>query len=105
MTLPEILREDFVNEVVGIVLVHLNFFENDPAFAGDVLIIKNRIQNQIAQNIERNRQMFVQYLDAETDALFRGKGVNIAADGIDLTRNFFRRAMLRSLEHHMLDEM
>src|SRR5579864_4131228 len=36
MVFPKILREDFVDEVVGIVLVHLDFFQNNPALASDV---------------------------------------------------------------------
>ena len=37
MALPEILHKDFVDERVGIVLVHLDFFEDDAALAGDFL--------------------------------------------------------------------
>ena len=34
---PEILGEDFVDQIVGIVLVHLYFFEDDAALAADVV--------------------------------------------------------------------
>ena len=37
MIFPEILGEDFVDEVVGIVFVHFDLFEDHAAFAGDVL--------------------------------------------------------------------
>src|SRR6185312_16804164 len=98
MILPKILSEDFMNEVVGIVLVHLDLFENHAALARDVLVIKDRIQHQIAQNVERNREMFIQNFDAEADALFRGEGINVTADRIHLTSNAFCRAVLGSLE-------
>jgi hypothetical protein len=38
---PEILGEDLVDEVVGIVLIHFDFFENDAALAGDIVLIEN----------------------------------------------------------------
>ena len=42
MIFPEILGEDFVDEVVGIILIHLDFFHDHAAFAGDVSGIKDR---------------------------------------------------------------
>src|SRR3984957_13958065 len=34
---PEILREDFVDEIIRVILVHLDLFENHPALARDVV--------------------------------------------------------------------
>ena len=42
MIFPEILGEDFVDEVVGIVFVHFDFFQDHAAFAGDVGGIEDR---------------------------------------------------------------
>src|SRR5947207_5473449 len=70
MVLPEILGKDFMHQVVGIVLVHLDFFENHSPLAGDVLVVKNRIQYQIAEHVEGDWQMLIQHLHAETDAFF-----------------------------------
>src|SRR5258708_3462435 len=105
MVLPEILGEDFMDQIVGAVLVHLDFFQNHSALAHNVLGVENWIQNQIAENVERDGQMFVKHLDAEADALLGGKGVNISADGIHLPGNVLRRPMLGSLEYHVLNEM
>ncbi len=43
--LPEVLGKNFVDEVVRVVLVHLDFFKDYPALSADVLVIKNRIQD------------------------------------------------------------
>ena len=102
---PEILSEDFMDQVVGTVLVHFDFFEDDAALADNVVGGESGIQNQVAEHVERDRQMFVEHLDAEADALFGGEGVNVSADGIHLARNFFGGAMLGPLEHHVLDEV
>ena len=48
MVLPETLGEDFVDEVVGIVLVHFYFFENDAALFGDIASIEDGIKDEIA---------------------------------------------------------
>ena len=41
MIFPEVLSKDFVDEVVGIVLVHLDLFQNDAALAQDVFIVED----------------------------------------------------------------
>src|SRR6185312_12565889 len=105
MILPEILGKDFVDEVIGIVFAHLDLFENHAALAADVLRIENRIQHQVAENIERDWNVLIQHLDAEADALLGGEGVHVSADGINLTRDFFCSSMLGTLENHVLDEM
>ena len=105
MILPEILGEDLVDEVVGIVLVHLDFFHDDAAFASDVSGIKNRVENQIAQNIERGRNMLVEHLNVEANTFFGGEGVHVAANGIHLPRNFLGGAVLGAFENHVLNEM
>ena len=68
MILEKILGEDFVDEVVRIIFVHFDFFEDHAAFAGDVGGIKIGVQNQVAENVERGRDVFVEHLDVEADA-------------------------------------
>jgi hypothetical protein len=48
---PEVLREDFMHEIVRIVLVHLDFFQDHAPFSADIFDIKNRIEHEIAQHI------------------------------------------------------
>src|SRR6266404_1209923 len=105
MVLPEILSEDLMDEVIGIVLIHLDFFQDDATLASDVLGIENRIQHQVAEHVERNRKMFVQHFYTEADTLLGRKRVNVPANGIDLTRDIFSGPMLRALEHHVLDKV
>src|SRR6185437_14094355 len=57
IVLPEILGKKFVDQVIRIVLVHLDFFKDHTFFAVDVLFGEDRIQDQIAQNIYCNRQV------------------------------------------------
>ena len=105
MVFPEILGEDFVDQVVGIVLVHLDLFEDDAALAADVLGIEDRVQHQVAEHVHGDGQMLVQHLDVEADAFLGGEGIHVAADGIHLAGDLLRGAVLGALEHHVLDEV
>ena len=105
MVFPEVLRENFVDEIIGIVLVHLDLFEDDAAFAGDVFGGECRMKNQVGENLKRDRNIFVQHLDVEADALLGGEGVHVAADGIDLAGDLLGGAVLGALEDHVLDEV
>ncbi len=105
MILPEILGEYLVDQIVGVVLIHLDLFEDDALFPNNVPAIEDRIENQIAQDIHRGRQMFVEHLDVEADDFLAGERVHVATDGIHLAGNLLRRARGRALEHHMFGEM
>ncbi len=105
MVLPEILRENLVHQVVGIVLVHLDLFEDYPALAHDVIVVEDRIQHQVGENIERCGDMLIENLEVEADGLFAGERVQVAADRVHLARNALGGSRLRSLEDHVFDEM
>ena len=49
--------------------------------------------------------MLVEHFNVEADAFLGGKGVHIAADGVDLAGDFFGRAVLGPFENHVLDEV
>ena len=105
MVFPETLREDFVDQVVGIVLIHFYFFEDDAALAGYVIRVKDWMQNQVAQNIHCQGQVLVENLNVEADAFFGGERVHVATDGINLTCYGFGGARLGAFEDHVLNEM
>ena len=89
MVLPEILGENLVHQVVGIVLVHLDLFEDYAALTHDVIVVEDRVQHQVGENIERRGHMLIENLEVEADGLFAGECVQVAADRIDLARNAF----------------
>ena len=45
MVLPETLGEDFMDEVVGIILIHFYFFEDDAALARDIAAIEDGMKD------------------------------------------------------------
>ena len=105
MVLPEILGKDFMHQIIRIVLIHLDLFQNHALFAGNVLGIESWIEDQVAQNVDGNRQMLIQDFNVEADGFFAGEGVHVAADGIHLAGNVTRRACLGPFKDHVLGEV
>src|SRR4029077_3078157 len=105
MVLPETLREDFVDEVVGIILIHFYFFEDDAALARDIAAIEDGMKDKIAEDIHGKRKVVIEDFDIEANTFLCRERVHIAADRIDLAGNGFGGAGFRALEHHVLDEV
>ena len=66
---------------------------------------KQRVQHQVAQNVERQRQMFIQNLGVVTDEFLGGERVQIPSDGIHGARDFLGGARGAAFEQHVLDEV
>src|ERR1051326_442335 len=105
MVFPETLREDFMDKIIRIVLIHLNFFQDHTLFAENILGIESWIEYKIAQNVDGDRQVLIQHLDVEANGFFSGKGVHVAADGIHLAGDIARSARLGAFEHHVFGKM
>ena len=58
VALPEVLGEGFVDEIVGIVLVHLDLFEDDAALAGDVVGGEGGVEDEVGQEGQVLEQHF-----------------------------------------------
>ena len=84
VALPEVLGEDFVNEGVGVVLVHLDLFEDDALFSGEFLRGEGGVEDEVGEDVEGGRDVLVEDLNAEADGLFAGVGVKVAANGVDV---------------------
>src|SRR5580658_10286898 len=105
MVLPKVLSEYLVDQIVWIVLVHFDFFENHATLFRNITGVERRVQYEIAQNVHGQRKMLVENFDVEADAFLRGESIHVAADRIDLTGDVFSGAGLGPLEHHVLYEV
>ena len=105
VALPEVLGEELVDEVVGVVLVHLDLFEDDALLAGDVLGGEGGVEDEVGEEVECGGDVLVEDLDVEADGLFAGEGVEVAADGVDLAGELLGGAGGGALEDHVLDEV
>ena len=103
--LPEALREQLVDEVVGRVLDHLDLFEDHLLLALDIVRTERGVQHDIGQDVDGQRQVLVEHLDVVAGVFLRGEGVELPPDRIDRLRDVFGRTRRRALEQHVLDEM
>ncbi len=102
---PKAARKNIVKLILGIVQVHLDFFEDDLAFFFYVFGIEFGAENEIGDDVKGDRQMLVENFGVEADLLFRGERVEHAADGIHFAGDGFGGAALGAFEDHVLDEM
>ena len=105
MIAPEILGEDFVDQIVGRVLDHLDLFEDHLLLALDVVLREQRIADQIGEDVDGQRQVLVQHLQVIAGVFLRRERVDLAADGVHLLRYFFCTPARSALEEHVLDEV
>jgi len=105
MLWPKASSEDVVEKILGVVHVHLDFFEDDLTLFLDVFGIELGAKDEVGEDVERDGQMGVQHLGVETDLFLGGEGIQHAADGIHFAGNVFGRTALGTLEDHVLKEM
>src|ERR1017187_4374019 len=105
VTLPEVLGKGFVDEIVGIILVHLDFFEDDAPLAGDVLWGEGGVEQEVGEKVKRWSNIFIQHFDIEADSLLPGEGVEVAADGVGFAGELLGGARGGAFEDHVLDEV
>ncbi len=105
MAFPEGLGEDFVDEVVGVVLVDLDFFKDDAALAVDVVMGKDGVEDDVGKDVDGGGDVLVEDLDVEADGFLAGESVDVAADGVDFASDVLGGAVFGALEDHVLDEV
>src|SRR6266481_4130151 len=105
MLRPKSARENLVKEVLGIVQVHLYFFEDHLAFLLHVFGIEFRAEHEVGDHVKGDGQVLVQNFGVEADLLLGSEGVEHAADGIHFAGDGFGGAALRALEDHVLHKV
>src|SRR5215831_10988259 len=87
---PEVRYKDLVDEIVGRVLDHVYFFKDDIALAVELLVGEQRPGKQIAEQVKRSRQVFVEHLNIIAGHFAAGECVDVPADCIALDGDFAR---------------
>src|ERR1700692_1440685 len=102
---PKPASENFVQKILGVVHVHLDFFQDDLLLLGDDFGIKIGSENKVGDEIEGDGQMFVEDFGFEADLFFGDEGIQHSADGIHFPRDGFGGAAFGAFENHVLDEV
>jgi hypothetical protein len=72
---PEVLGEGLVDDGVGGIFIHLDLLEDDSLFALEIFLRELRVEDEIGEDVEGWREVFVEDLDVEADGFFAGEGV------------------------------
>ncbi len=102
---PELLGEELMDQVVGVVLIHLDLFQDDALFFLNVVGGEGGVQDEVGEQVKGDGNVRVEDLDGEADGFLGGVGVQVAADGVDLAGKLLRRAGGGALEDHVLEEV
>ena len=95
------VEDDVVGRVVGLA----DFLQNDAALALQFLRFEHRMGQDVADDVEAQRGVFLQHLDVIGGLLARGIGVDMAADGFDFLGDFRGAAGGGPLEGHVFEEV
>ena len=105
MAFPEPLREELVDQIVRRVFHHLDLLDDHLLLPLDILGIEGRVEDDVGEHVERQRQMLVEHLDVVAGVLFGGEGVELAANRVDLLGDVLGGPGPSPLEQHVLDEV
>ena len=105
MTLPELLVEQVMDEIVGSILGLRDFLQHDLALALDLGGIENRFEKNVREHLRRHLEVFAEHLGVVAGVLLAGERVQHAADRIEGLGNLRGGALPGALEKQMLDEM
>ena len=97
--------ELLVDEVAGVVVAHRDLFEDHVALGLDVVRAQQRGRHEVADDVDRQRQVGVEHPRVEAGVLLAGEGVHLAADGVERGGDVQRRAARGALEQQVLEEV
>lgn len=102
---PEVGDEEFVDEGLGGVEFHLEFFEDDALFLFDVLGVEAGVEEHVGKDVESGGEVLVEDFGGVADEFAAGEGVELAAEGVDFTGDVFGAAAGGAFEEHVFDEV
>ena len=99
------LLQPVEHEVVGRVLGGADLLHDHVLLALQFLRIERRLGQDVGQHVERERHVGLEHARVIGGGLVTGRGVEIAADRLDLLGDLARGAPRRALERHVLEQM
>ena len=93
------------HEIVGRVLGRTDLLHDDVLLALELVRIELRIRQDVGQHVERERHVAFQHAGVVGGGLEARRGVDVAANRLDLLGDLARAAALGALERHVFQEM
>ena len=85
---PQLAHEQLVGNVGGVVLVHVDLFEDDMPLRVDLLLAERRALQHLAEHVDRVWQVGGAQLGPVDRVLLGGEGVVAGADGVEALCDF-----------------
>ncbi len=105
MILEEVEIEKIMHIIVRRIFRLGNFLKNHRSFALDLLGLETRMEKNIGQEIDRQRQVFIEHFGVVASMLFGSECVEYAAHGVHLFGDLCGATPRRAFEKQMLDKM
>ena len=93
------------DEIVGRVGDGADLLDDDVLLAREFVAVEGRLGQDVGEHVERERHVGLEHAGVIGRVLGAGRGVEIAADRLDLLGDLPRGAPPRALERHVLEEM
>jgi len=97
--------EIFEDQIVGRIFGRADLLHDHVLLARKLLRLEGRVSENVRENIERERNVDAQHAGKIGRALDARRGIEVAADRLDLLGDLPRGAARRALERHVLEEM
>ncbi len=105
MRSPQLLVVELENEIVGRVIHHPDLLEHDLPLEQQILSAQQRSKHEIADHIDGLDEVLIEHARLIRGVLARGVRIERAAQNLERQCYFPRGTVLRSLEHHVLEQM
>ena len=99
------LHEGVVDEVVGRILDGGDLLEDDALLAGEFGGFEDRVRQDVADHVESDVDRFAQDLRGIARILDARRGIDVAADILDILRDPARGPAGRALEGHVFEKV
>ena len=100
-TFLKVIEDDVVRRVVGLA----DLLQDHCALTLELLWIEGGVLQDVREDIESERHIFLQYLRVISGALAGGVGVEVTANRLDLFGDIAGAAPFGALEGHVLEKM
>ena len=103
---PEIgFRQQIVDQILRRILAHRDLFQNNAALFFKFRFIHTRVEQHVAKQIHRARQVLGNHLRIVAGAFLRRERVHLTAQRVHFHGNLLRRAVFRALKKNVLYEV
>ena len=102
---PQRLIGEIEDLVIRRVFDRADLFEHDLSLEREIAVPQQRPAHHVGEDVERACEIGIQHARVVRGRIARGVGVERAAAGLERERDFLRRAALRALEDHVLEQV